>query len=267
MDRIALVRGGGDLGTGVAHALRARGLRVVVVDRPLPTALRLSVAFAAAAVVPEGRVEVEGVEAVLCRDPADVHAAWAAGRVALWTGDEAALGLAPDVLVDARMRALTEPSTRRTDAPIVIGIGPGFVAGVDAHAVVESNRGPALGRVLLTGAAEPHTGVPGAVAGFKRERLLLAPCEGTFVRERALGDFVEQGDVVGRVGDAPVQSTLAGMIRGLKLTGVRVGTGHKVGDVDPRRDRALLREMTDKARAVGRGVVAALEAVEETRCT
>lgn len=267
MDRIALVRGGGDLGTGVAHALHAHGLHVLVVDRPLPTALRLSVAFAAAAVVPDGRIEVDGVFAVRCAGPDDVRAAWVAGHVPLWTRPEAELGLAPDLLVDARMRSLTEQLTRIDEAPLVIGLGPGFVVGEHAHAVIESNRGANLGRVLTTGRAEEHTGVPGAVAGFRLERLLIAPRAGTFVRARDLGDFVEVGEVVGRVADEPVQAGLAGMIRGLKLTGVTVGAGHKVGDVDPRRDRALLREMTDKARAVGRGVVAALALLEKTRCT
>ncbi|MCO5170200.1 MAG: selenium-dependent molybdenum cofactor biosynthesis protein YqeB [Planctomycetes bacterium] len=275
MQQVALVRGGGDLGTGIAHALHLSGRRVVVVDRPLPSALRLTVAFAAAAVAPDGRWTVQGVEALRCARPDDVAAAWAAGRVALWTGPEADLGLRPDLLVDARMRALTEPSTRRDEAPLVIGVGPGFRAGVDAHAVIESNRGPRLGRVITEGVAEPHTGVPGAVAGYRRERLILSPCAGTFERCRDLGDAVEAGDVVGHVLDdadgRPVRVGLSGMIRGLKLTGVRVGAGHKVGDVDPRRDRALLLEMTDKARAVGRGVLeaAALLAHDQrrARCT
>ncbi|MBX3470025.1 MAG: EF2563 family selenium-dependent molybdenum hydroxylase system protein [Planctomycetes bacterium] len=275
MQQVALVRGGGDLGTGIAHALHQGGWRVVVVDRPLPSALRLTVAFAAAAVAPDGRVIVQGVEATRCDAPADVRAAWGRREVALWTGAEADLRLRPDLLVDARMRALTEPSTRLDEAPRVVGIGPGFRAGVDAHAVIESNRGPRLGRVITEGAAEPHTGVPGAVAGYRRERLIVAPCAGTFRRSRDLGDPVEAGDVVGQVqgeaGEQPVRAGLSGMIRGLKLSGVWVGAGHKVGDVDPRRDPALLLEMTDKARAVGRGVLeaVALLAPDErrARCT
>src|SRR5687767_5933712 len=122
MERIAFVRGGGDLGTGVAHALHRRGLSVVVLDRPLPTALRLSVAFAAAAVLPGGRLEVDGVEAALCARAEEVRGAWAAGRVALWVGPEDALreSLRPHVLVDARMRALTEPVTSIGEARVVI---------------------------------------------------------------------------------------------------------------------------------------------------
>lgn len=265
--QVALVRGGGDLGTGIAHALHLNGWRVVVLDRPLPTALRLTVSFASAAVAAQGRVVVQRVEATRCDGPRDVGLAWASGRVALWTGAEEALraapGITPDVLVDARMRALTAPSTRLADAPLVVGVGPGFEAGVDAHVVIESNRGPRLGAVITRGRAEPHTGVPGAVAGFKSERLILSPCGGAFERASALGDLVEPGDVVGHVEGAPVRAGLSGMIRGLKLSGVRVGAGHKVGDVDPRRDRALLDEMTDKARAVGRGVLEAVAVLRQ----
>ncbi|MCC6528398.1 MAG: hypothetical protein IT373_37480, partial [Polyangiaceae bacterium] len=136
--------------------------------------------------------------------------------------------------------------------------GPGFVCGRDAHYVLESNRGPSLGRVLSEGSAETHTGVPGEVAGHREDRLLRAPCAGAFTRTRELGDFVEPGDTVGTVAGRAVVARLAGMIRGLKLSGVEVGAGHKVGDVDPRRDRALLGLMTDKAIAVGRGAVDAL---------
>jgi xanthine dehydrogenase accessory factor len=153
----------------------------------------------------------------------------------------------------------TEPKTTRADATLVIGVGPGFHAGDDCHLIVESNRGPALGRVITTGAAETHTGQPGVVQGHSGRRLLRAPCAGTFVRTREIGDWIEKGEIVGEVGGASVLAGLSGMIRGLKLTGTPVGHGHKVGDVDPRRDRGLLKQMTDKARAVGQGVLRALD--------
>lgn len=255
-DELILVRGAGDLGTGIAHALVSDGRRVLVLDRPLPTCLRLTVAFAAAAL--EGQITVLGVEAVHCHDREEIEAAWASGRAPLWTSDPTSLSLRSDVLVDARMRSLTEPSARLGDAQVVIGVGPGFTAGVDAHYVIESNRGPDLGRVLTSGCAERYTGQPGAVLGYRQERLLIAPRAGMFTRARALGDVVAVDDVVGAVDGEPVRARLAGMIRGLKLTGVEVGAGHKIGDVDPREDPALLNEMTDKARAIGRGVLDAL---------
>lgn len=253
---ILLVRGGGDLGTGVAHALHLAGWRVIVHDRPLPTALRLTVAFAAAAV--EGEVTVCGVRAVHARDVGELEAAWRTNAVALWTRDEAALPLRPRAIVDARMRGLTELATRLGDAELVIGIGPGFVAGQNAHLVIESNRGPNLGRVIAEGTVEPYTGIPGEVLGYRAQRLLVAPRAGLLAREVGLGDFVEAGQVVARVAGEPIVARIAGMVRGLKLDGVPVGEGHKVGDVDPRRDRRLLAEMTDKAVAIGRGAVEAV---------
>jgi xanthine dehydrogenase accessory factor len=256
MALLAMIRGGGELGTGIGRAFALAGLRVIVLDRPLPTALRLRVAFAAAAV--EGRVEVEGVTAVHCRARGEVEAALARGEVAVWTGAPGELGFAPDVLVDARMRSLTAPMARLGEAAVVIGVGPGIEAGRDAHFVVESNRGPRLGAVIRAGQAEPYTGVPGDVLGLREPRILRAPRAGTLERVRALGDLVEAGDVVATVRGEPVRARLAGVVRGLKLTGVEVGEGHKVGDVDPRRDPALCDVMTDKAKAVGRGSLRAL---------
>ena len=256
MRHLAVIRGGGELGTGVGHALACAGLGVVVLDRALPGALRLRVAFAAASV--GGRIAVEGVVAVRCADRAEVDRAIDRGEVAVFTGPPEELGLAPDVLVDARMRSLTAPMARLDEARVVIGIGPGIEAGRDAHFVIESNRGPHLGEVLRAGCAEAYTGVPGDVLGVREPRILRSPCAGPLARTRDLGDFVEAGDVCATVRGAPVVARIGGMIRGLKLDGVEVGAGHKVGDVDPRRDPTLLGAMTDKAKAVGRGALRAL---------
>lgn len=254
------IRGGGEMGSAIAHAFALAGLRLLVLDRPLPGALRLGVAFAAAAVSADGRVTIEGITAARCRDRREIEAAWARGEIALWIDpwtDPTVATLRPGVLVDARMRSLTEPMTRLDEAPLVIGVGPGFDAGRDCHYVIESNRGPRLGAVITSGPADSHTGVPGDVLGFRDERILRAPRTGRLERARDLGDFVEPGDVVATVDGAPVVARLGGMIRGLKLSGAEVGAGHKVGDVDPRRDRALLSCMTDKARAVARGALEA----------
>jgi xanthine dehydrogenase accessory factor len=254
---LGIIVGGGELGTGVGHALHRAGYPLLVVDRPLPTALRLGVSFAAAAVVQ--RVQVEGVEAVHCCSAAEVDAAWARGAVPLWTAPEAALDLRPSFVVDARMRQLTERRAERGRALVVIGIGPGFEAGVDVDYVVESERGPALGRVITRGRAAAHSGVPGEVAGQREGRILRAPVAGVLERRAALGDLVQPGDVAALVAGEPVRARIAGVVRGLKLSGVSVGAGHKVGDVDPRGDRALVTTMTDKSRAVGQGVLHALD--------
>ncbi|MDF1565474.1 MAG: molybdenum hydroxylase [Deltaproteobacteria bacterium] len=257
---LVIIHGGGEMGSAVGHALHREGYRLLVLDRPLPGALRLGVAFCAAAVAPGGVLEVQGVEVVHAADPDAIEAAWAAGRVALFTGDPAALSYRPAVLIDARMRQLTEPLQHLAPGgPHVLGIGPGFTVGEDCHQILESNRGPALGRVIQEGSAEAHTGVPGEVQGLRQERILRSPVAGVLERRVELGAFVEAGEVVARVGGQDVTSGVAGMVRGLKLDGVRVGAGHKIGDVDPRRDRSLLQTLTDKAEALGRAACTALE--------
>ena len=258
---LVIIRGGGELGSAIGHALQGAGFRILVVDRPLPTALRLGVAFAAVAVLPEGRTVVSGIEVVHARTLDEVRAAWGLGQVAVWTAGDAWQALSPAVMVDARMRQLTEPMNllpASNTGPIVLGIGPGFEVGRNAHYVLESNRGPNLGQVITRGGAEVHTGVPGEVQGLREERILRAPCAGQIERCCELGTFVEPGDQVASVNGAPVKAGLRGMVRGLKLGGVEVASGHKIGDVDPRRDRALLGTMTDKAQALGRGALRAL---------
>ncbi|MBI4704494.1 MAG: molybdenum hydroxylase, partial [Deltaproteobacteria bacterium] len=202
----AIVRGGGELGTAVAYALHKAGLRVLVVDRPLPGALRLGAAFAAAAV--SGCAVVGGVAAVHCATRAQCEAAWRRGEVPLWTGPEDDLGLRPELLVDARMRGVHGPRAHMDEAPLVVGIGPGFEAGRDVHLVIESNRGPRLGQVLSRGSAEPHTGIPGEVMGHREERVRRAPCAGRMERARELGDFVAAGDVVATVAGEPVRARI-----------------------------------------------------------
>lgn len=256
---LVIIRGGGELGSAVGHALFGQGFAILVLDRPLPTSLRLKVAFASAVVAPGGRARVCGLEAVHARTVEEIAVALEQRQVPVWTQDPALLSLSPAVLVDARMRALTEPGAPLPPGgPVVIGLGPGFVVGRDAHYVLESNRGPTLGQVITEGGAQQHTGVPGEVQGLREERILRSPVAGQVVRVGELGAFVEAGEVVARVAGQPVLSPLSGMVRGLKLTGVEVGAGHKIGDVDPRRDLALLSQMTDKALALGQAAVEAL---------
>lgn len=257
-DSPILVRGGGDLGTGVAVTLRHAGYDVVVVDLPRPTTLRLTAAFAAASLW--GAMEVDGVAAVHVEEIPAVRALLAAGKVAVWTGSEAALraALSPGGLVEARMRGLSEPSLRLEEAPVVIALGPGYEAGVHCHYVIETNRGPSLGAAIERGCPEEHTGIPGEVCGLTEERILRAPADGMLARVREIGDLVEPDAVVATVAGAPARARIGGMVRGLKLSGLRVSRGHKIGDIDPRRDPALLRAPSDKSARVGAGVVAAL---------
>jgi xanthine dehydrogenase accessory factor len=256
-DTRVLIRGGGDLASGVIHRLHRVGMQVLVTELPQPTVIRRAVAFAAA--IYEGQVEIEGVvgrkvsslqEASIClqRGQVPVLADPQGDVVSQWR---------PDVLVDAIM-AKRNLGTKIAEAPIVIGLGPGFVAGVDVHAVIETKRGHHLGRVILGGAAAPDTGIPGHVMGHAVERVLRAPTRGEFRGKRQIGDQVHAGDVVAYVGEAPVVSAISGVLRGLLADGLVAKEGMKVGDVDPRGVAEHCFTISDKARAIGGGVLEAI---------
>lgn len=263
-DILVVIKGGGDLATGVVHRLHRAGMRTVVAELAQPTVIRRAVAVASA--VCEGQVEVEGLVARLAESDEEIRAALAGGQVPVVVDPRGGVitRLRPTVVVDAIM-AKRNAGTRITDAPIVIGLGPGFTAGVDVHAVIETNRGHNLGRVILAGSAEPHTGVPGPVAGSTRERVLRAPCEGTFTSKRHIGDLVEAGKVVAFVAGEPIAAKISGVVRGLLADGLFVKAGMKVGDIDPRGVREHCFTISDKARAIGGGVLEAILYLLRTR--
>ena len=252
---LALVKGAGDLATGVALRLVRGGYAVVMTETARPTAVRRKVALADA--VYEGRAEVEGLEAALAQE-ADIFEFLARGVVPILVDPAAGAGrrLNPDLLVDAIM-AKRNLGTRITDAPLVLALGPGFIAGRDVHAVIETQRGPTLGCVLTHGSAIPDTGIPAERSGFGKERILRAPIDGVFRPVREIGDRVQRGEVVGHVDGVAVVSGLDGIIRGLLRGGLRVTAGFKLGDVDA---GATLRDcyaVSDKALAIGGGVLEA----------
>ena len=163
----------------------------------------------------------------------------------------------PDVEVDAIL-AKRNLGTKIEDAPIVIGVGPGFTAGMDCHFVVETKRGHDLGRVITEGTAIPNTGVPGVIAGYAKERLICASGEGRFEPKAEIGDCVEKGQLVAMCGKNPVYAQMSGMIRGMLPEGIVVSKGMKCGDIDARREYAYCFTISDKARAVGGGVLEAI---------
>jgi xanthine dehydrogenase accessory factor len=256
-DILVVVKGGGDLATGVAYRLHRVGMKVVVTELAQPTVIRRAVAFAAA--VFEGEVTVEGVVARRVEDAAQALALLPEGVIPVVVDPEALVvrELKPAVVVDAII-AKRNTGTRISDAPVVVALGPGFTAGLDAHAVIETNRGHDLGRVIWEGQASPDTGIPGPVMGYASERVVRAPGEGVFRGVKAIGDRVEAGDVVARAGDQPVLAPISGVLRGLLANGLAVKEGMKVGDVDPRGVRAHCFTVSDKARALGGSVLEAI---------
>ncbi len=254
---VILVIGGGDLGTGVAHRLHRAGFKVVVAELAEPTVIRRAVAFASA--VYEGKVEVEGVEARLASAIESVWPLLGQQIVPVLVDPEGILrsSLVPDVIVDARM-AKRNLGVTLSDARIVVGLGPGLSAGDDVHAVVETNRGHNLGRLILKGKAEPNTREPGRVHGHGRERVLWAPCAGRLRSEAAIGQQIEQTQVVAWIEEQAVRASISGVLRGLAHDGLFVRQGQKVGDIDPRGIREYCFTISDKARAIGGSVLEAI---------
>jgi xanthine dehydrogenase accessory factor len=264
-DSLIVVRGGGDLGSGVVFRLVSAGYRVVVLEAECPTVVRRKVSFAQA--VFDGRASVEEMPSILTAlDELET------ASVGFWNPDGAmgqpvpvvvdpegcSLGiLSPDVVVDARM-AKRNLGAAIDDAPLTVGLGPGFEAGRDVDLVIETNRGHRLGRVIRSGRAEPDTGIPGAVLGVTEQRIVRSPANGPFRSMRRIGDVVETGDELGEVGGKAVVARTGGVIRGLVSDGVELSEGQKSGDIDPRGDRIDPATVSDKALAVGGGVLEAL---------
>ncbi|NMB40760.1 MAG: EF2563 family selenium-dependent molybdenum hydroxylase system protein [Firmicutes bacterium] len=252
-----IIKGAGDIASGVAHRLWQSNMDVILLELPQPLVVRRSVAFAGA--VYEGRVNIEGVEAKLCRDSSEVEELLGKKIIPVLIDPqgEAVVKFKPDVLIDAIL-AKRNTGTVLSQAPVVIGLGPGFVAGKDVHAVVETKRGHDLGRVFYSGSAAANTGVPGEIAGFAAERVLRAPAGGKFKPIKQIGELANKGETVALVDDIPVAAGLSGLVRGMLYPGLEVKKGMKVGDIDPRGVEVDYLTISDKARAVGGGVLEAI---------
>ncbi len=256
-DKITVViKGAGDLASGVAYRLFKCGLDVIMTEISRPLVVRRKVAFAEA--VHSGSVSIEGMNACLASNVEQALDLLKKRIIPVLVDPEAAVvkHVRPAAVVDARM-AKRNLDTTIDEAPIVIGLGPGFIAGEDVHAVVETCRGHHLGRAIYSGSALPDTGSPGAVEGYTRERLLKAPVDGVVKPQRSIGECVEKGEVVALVEGTPVRAEIPGLIRGMIKEGIWVPQRTKIGDIDPRKD-AEYDTISDKALAVGGGVLEAI---------
>lgn len=253
-DLTVVLRGAGEMASGVAWRLFQAHFRVLLTEIPQPLAVRRGVSFCDA--VYQGRQTVEGVEAVLLGRPEDAVGVWRSRRIPLLVDPALSqcLRLKPEVLVDAIL-AKKNLGTRITQAPLVIALGPGFRAGIDAHYVVETQRGHNLGRLYSEGEAEPDTGVPGTIGGFSGERVLRAPAPGILRALKEIGDAVEAREVVAEVEGIPVPARIQGILRGLIRNGTPVTAGLKIGDVDPRGNPLYVRTISEKARAIAGAVL------------
>lgn len=252
-----LIKGSGDLASGIALRLHRAGFRILMTDIAVPTTVRRTVAFSPA--VYQGHMQVEDVTGVLCDSVKVAEQEIQNGNIAIMVDETARCTheFHPDVVVDAIL-AKRNLGTKITDAPFVVGVGPGFTAGEDCHCVVETKRGHYLGRCIWKGSAIPNTGIPGMIGGYGLERLIKAPAAGVFKGAVEIGAVVKKNDVVGYVDQTPVLAQIDGVVRGLLQDGVEVTTGMKSGDVDPRCDVAHCFTVSDKASSIGGGVLEAV---------
>jgi len=260
MSFIVALRGGGDLASGVALRLHRAGLRVAISELPQPLTVRRMVSFSEA--IYEGETVVEGITARRISDSTDtlrVLRVFAQKQIPVMVDPDFLVlqSLRPTVVIDGRMLK-KEPDRGMNQASLVIGLGPGFEAGLNCHAVIETKRGHCMGRVIWQGAAERDSGVPESVAEHGSERVLRAPRGGILDARAEIGSLVEPGQVVAEVDGQPVVASFAGVLRGLIHTGLPVTQGMKVGDVDPRGDPVVCHLVSDKALAVGGGVLEAI---------
>ena len=241
---LVLIRGAGDLASGIALRLHHAHYQIVMTDLPKPTAIRRTVCFSQALLF--GTATVEDVTARRAENAKEALAIVAKGDIAVLADPEAKSknALLPDAL---------------------IGVGPGFTAGVDCHVCVETMRGHTLGRVITEGSPIPNTNIPGLIGGFAGERVLRAPADGIFRQTHEIGDTVQAGDVVATVEGEPMCCTISGILRGLLADGTPVCKGMKAGDVDPRGEASYCRLVSDKALAIGGGVLEALLRFSEMR--
>lgn len=257
-DLVICIKGAGEMASGVAWRLyMANFRRIFMLEVSNPLAVRREVSFCEA--IHDKRKTVEDVVAVTADAIEDINAIWDAGNIAViedpdWTVTNE---LKPDVVIDAIL-AKKNLGTSREEAPLVIGLGPGFTAGQDVHLVIETNRGHHLGRIITSGRAEPNTGMPGNIGGFTEERVLRAPADGVFMPQKAIGENVKKDEIIGMVDGADVRAQIDGVLRGLIRPHSQVSKGLKIGDIDPRGKVDYCYTVSEKARAIGGSVLEAI---------
>lgn len=252
-----LIRGGGDLGSGVAFRLHRVGWNVVITEIEKPLVLRRTVSYANA--IYEKEAKVEGIIARYIKESKEIPELIDQRKIAVLISPERYFfpDYAPDVIVDARLLKKFVEYDLNTK-PMVIGLGPGFKVGINCHVVIETNRGHYLGRAIWEGEALSDTGIPGTVSQKSKERVLRAPASGSIQSNIALGTFVKKGDLIGSINNQPILAPFDGCLRGLMHDGIYVQEGIKIGDLDPRLDKNLIHFISEKSLAIAGGVLEAI---------
>lgn len=251
---LIIVRGAGDIATGTICRLRRSGFSVLALETEEPTVIRRTVSFADA--VHNGSAEVEGISAVLADTPEKIKSVLHAGKVAVAVDPAGKLikKLHPAALIDAIL-AKKNLGTEKNMAPLTIALGPGFEAGKDVDYVVETCRGHYLGKIISEGSSITNTGIPGSIEGYTEERIVRSPVKGKVEVLQDIGSLVSRGDIIAKVNGTEVKAAISGMIRGMIRNGTSVPEGFKMGDIDPRGERADYTTISDKARAIAGSVL------------
>lgn len=254
---IIVIRGGGDIATGIGHRLYRAGFKIIILDVEEPLAIRRRVSFCEA--IYSGEIVVEGVRAVYCKNINDSMKALEEGDLPVLVDE---LGqninqIKPIAVIDSIL-AKRNLGTNKCMAPITIGVGPGFEAGIDVDLIIESMRGHNLGRVIYEGTAADNTGIPGSILEFTQERIIRAVEDGCIIWSCQIGDMVRQGQIIGNISGFDIKAKISGVIRGLIKDGIYVNRGLKIGDIDPRGELINSTTISDKARAIGGGVLEAI---------
>jgi xanthine dehydrogenase accessory factor len=254
---VVLIRGGGEIASGVAHKLARAHFRVCMTETSKPMAISRGVAFSEA--IYDGKKEVEGIVARRVESTIEIAEVWRENKLPIIIDPEASLkdALRPQILVDAIM-AKRNTGTHIGDASLVIGLGPGFRAGKDVDIVVETNNSQRLGRVILKGSAEEDTAIPVTAGGLTFERVLHSPAGGLFLANKKIGDTVAAGEVVASVAEQPVKAKIGGVVRALLRSKVKVAKGTKLGEIDPSGDKEVGFGIRPRVRAIAGGVLEAI---------
>lgn len=252
-----VIRGGGDIATGIAHRLFKAGFKVIVLDIENPLAIRRKVSFCQA--MYSGEIVIEEVKGVLSKNIKEVYENLKKGNIAVYIDEKGEIikEIKPLAVVDSIL-AKKNLGTNREMASITIGVGPGFEAGKDVDLVVETSRGHFLGNVIYKGSSIKNTGIPGSILGYTEERVIRAKGNGTIENYFNIGEKIKKGEVVCKTGQVEVEAKITGVIRGLLKDGLYVKEGLKIGDIDPRGIAEYASTISEKARAVGGGVLEAI---------
>ncbi len=257
LNDLVIIRGGGDLGSGVAHRLFNAGFKVLITEIEKPLVIRRLVSFASA--VYTGFIELESVKACLVNSLEDIQTIIDNAEIPVIIDKDLKIlkNMKPLAVIDATL-AKKNIGTKKNMAQITIALGPGYFAGKDVDAVIETNRGHNLGRIIYNNFAENDTGIPGNISGYTIERVLRAPCSGIIKNNFEICASVKKGDIISYVNDEPVIANISGVIRGLITNGSEVKNGQKIGDIDPRNKIEYCNTISDKARTISGGVLESL---------